>query len=1102
MEKIAYSFIFFLAISCTSHESTVFELLQPDRTGVYFSNKVHESDTLNVLDYFYVYNGAGVAVGDVNNDGLDDIFFVANVKGQNKLYLNRGDLQFLDVTQHAGIAGRSDWSTGATMVDINSDGWLDVYVSTVDIKGVFSSRNELYVNNKDGTFSESAGAYGLDFAGHSTQAAFFDYDNDYLLDCYLLNHSINNIDFYRPSGNRNIVDSLSGGKLFHAEKTNAGIFYKLIPPGKNTYYSSILSYGLGISVGDLNNDGWMDFYATNDFKENDYCYINNGNGTFTDKGSRIFGHHSRFSMGCDMADYNNDCRLDIITLDMLADDEAIIKSSIGDEFSDVYDYKLSLGFYNQYSRNCLQKNLPSGDSIFFSDVGLQAGVAATDWSWSPLLADFDNDGFKDLFISNGYLYRANDLDFNKFKSAEILKKKTSNASSKFLNLVAEMPDGRYHDFIFKGTGSDQFLDKSKEWGFVEADLSHGAAYSDLDNDGDLDLIVNRMNQPAAIYENKTNSAKTNSLSIKLQGEDGNSLGLGAAVYAFSKNSFQMVHQMPTRGFMSSVSPILHVGVSDAKVIDSLMIIWPSGYGEVMKNVAANQRIVAYEKNALTKYSRPVVTQQGALQVKDVTNELGIKWKHRASDFNDFSINPLIPHKISTLGPRIAVADINKDGNDDFFVYNSFHTPVYNDHKTLSISGGRDSSVIFSINTPSQVVDALFFDADGDSDPDLITVSGGNQYFGADTRLRDHLYINDGNGNFQEDARFPPLYENKSCVRSCDVDKDGDLDLFIGGRVNGRMYGMTPGSTLLLNDGSGLFTPVTETFAPQLSFVGMTTDAVWHDIDNDGWTDLLVAGEFMPITFFKNDKGKALTKTSFLQQRSEGLWNFITGLDYDHDGDQDFILGNWGNNSKLKATIDKPLKLYMFDYDNNGDFDPLLCINREGKYYPFLSKEDLEKRLPSLKKQYLQYSDMAGKTAEQIFGDKLKKARVLEATTLESSLLLNENGRFNLLPLPVELQTAPLFSIQPIKHGNGQYFIAGGNFYGTQPYEGRYDALPLTIFDLMQEGGYIKMKQMQFVYLPGEVSDIRILRAREGNSYYLVARNDEPLVALQIELDTQ
>jgi hypothetical protein len=1094
---IVFSAIVFLT-ACVRKTDQLFFIRFPQQTGIDFVNEVRESDSVNVNDYFYIFNGAGVAVGDINHDGLDDIFFSANNRGRNRLYLNQGQLTFKDITDQAGVQGKADWSTGVTMVDINADGWLDIYVCTVHIEGVFNSRNELYINNRNETFTEAASDYGLDFSTHSTQSAFFDYDKDGVLDCFILNHATSFYESFRPAGNRNLIDSLSGDKLLRGRRQLENGVVKLkyvpVPAGAHTYYSSPLTFGLGISIGDLNNDGWLDIYATNDFREQDYCYFNNGDGTFKEKGSTIFGHHSRFSMGCDMADYNNDGRLDLITLDMLPEDEKVLKSSVGDEFSDVYDYKKSYGFHNQYSRNCLQTNLVSGDSLFFTDVGLQAGVAATDWSWSALLADFDDDGNKDLFITNGYLYRANDLDFAKFKSYEILKAKEKAGASKFLNLSAEMPSGKVHDYIYKGTGRDDFRDKSMEWGFTQSDISHGAAYSDLDNDGDLDLIVNRMNDFAAIYENRSNRTASNSISIQLKGKDGNTQGIGASVYVFNEGGLQMLQQMPTRGFMSSVSPTLHFGIGQAVQVDSVLVIWPSGFSEVINSVKANSRLQLLEVNASLQIESQERTHKRIAEIKEVTNELGIDITHRQGDFNDFSANPFIPHKVSFEGMPFAIADVDEDGNEDFFM----DTVVYLMKNESSKKNNSRDRIRMPVGAPPNTVDALFFDADKDGDQDLITVSGGNEFSGLDERLRDHLYTNNGDGKFIEDASFPALYENKSCVKACDFDKDGDLDLFIGGRVNGRMFGMIPASHLLRNDGEGHFTSVAEEVAPELSFLGMTTDATWRDVDGDGWSDLIVVGQFMPITLFKNQQGKRFSKQPFVSQVSTGFWNCILPTDVDQDGDLDFLVGNIGTNSKLKATERHPLKLYMVDYDNNGEQDALLTICKNDQYYPFLGKEELEKRLPVLKKRFLKYSDMAGKTAEEIFGDKLKEARVLEVGCVESSVIINEEGNYFLKALPPELQKAPIFAFQSMSSGNEFFLLAGGNLYGTQPFEGRYDALPLTLFTLKSNAGRLKLENHQHVFLPGQIMNIQELRNTRGRKIFLVARNDQPLVAFEVK----
>jgi enediyne biosynthesis protein E4 len=1065
----------FLASACTLPTPKNFNQLNPNQTGINFINEVHETDSINVLDYFYLYNGAGVAAGDINNDGLDDLFFVSNHKGRNKLYLNKGNLKFEDITKTAGVTGKSDWSTGVAMVDINADGWLDIYVSTVNITGIFKSKNELYLNNHDGTFTERAVEYGLALSAHTTQTIFFDYNGDGLLDCYVLNHATNFHQSFRPAGNRKLIDSLSGHQLFKASRNQHNqISYEQVNPNSQPYFSSPLSFGLGVGVGDLNQDGIQDVYATNDFREQDYCYLSKPNGTWGEYGSSLFSHHSRFSMGCDIADYNNDGLLDIITLDMLPADEKILKASLGEEFSDTFDYKRSSGFHYQYARNCLHTAVSVGDSVFYQDIGLQAGIAATDWSWAPLFADFNNDGLKDLFISNGYLYRANDLDFNKFKSFEILKQQLKD-SSKYLNLLSEIPHGKVHDYLFEGSANGIFNDQSEMWGLKDQDLSHGSTYTDLDNDGDLDLVVNRMNDVAAIYENQ--SATQNSISIVLRGLDSNAHGIGSVLYAFTGLDFQMIHQMPVRGFMSTVTTKLHFGLGNRSSLDSLWIVWPSGKRQVLQNITSNQQLTIYERDAVVaNFNRPrKVNQnfnyQAVTELQDSSNP----------DINDFTANPFMVHKVSVEQRTLSLSDVNQDDIPDLLTSHGLYD-----------GATKELLIKFSDET----VDGVFLDADGDQDLDVITVSGGNQYYGADERIRDHLYINQGVNIFVERKSFPALYENKSCIRVADFDKDGDNDLFIGGRVNARMYGMTPASNLLLNDGKGEFSIATELIAPDLATVGMVTDACWTDVNKDGWLDLLLVGEYMPVTFYINENGKRLSRQPAVTTPSGGLWTCIYPIDIDEDGDQDFLLGNWGTNSKLLATEQFPLKLYIHDFDNNGDQDPVLALAKNKRYYTFLNKEDLEKRLPSLKKKYLSYTSMAGKTVEEIFGSALTKARVLEAHTLHSSLLLNTETGFKLLPLPKQLQTAPIFAFQSWQQNSQQYLLAGGNFSGVQPFEGRYLSLPLSVFQLQVNDGTVTLPLYQALSQPEEIKRLTKTSDANGTKFWMLTPSEIKSFRLQ------
>ncbi len=1097
-------FTLFLFVSCRN-KSPLFVQLQPQQTGIGFINHVADTDSLNILTYPYLFNGAGVAVADFNHDGKEDIFFVGNKKSSNKLYFNKGNLTFENVTNKAGVEGKSDWCTGASTVDINGDGWMDIYISTVSIPGLLQSANELYINNGislsplgegrgEVTFTEAAHQYGLDFTGHTTQAAFFDYDNDGDLDCFLLNHPIAYADDYRTIAQRKITDSVSGDKLLRNDNNH----FVDVTAAANIYSSSI-GYGLGIAVGDINNDGWQDIYISNDFKENDYCYINNGSFlspsgkgwgevTFTENANELFAHTSRFSMGNDMADYNNDGWLDIMTLDMLSQDERIVKSSVSDDDIETYNYKHHFGFHYQFSKNCLQQNI---DGTYFVEKGLQQGVAASDWSWAPLFADFDNDGNKDLYISNGFTYRVNDLDFNAFSQNTLTSNQKKNIATNKFVLVQHIPNGAVADYFYLNKKEDGFADASAEAGFTSPTLSNGAAYADLDNDGDLDLIVNRMNEPAGIYQN--NMPHKNYVQIQLNGAGLNTNGIGAKLYVFAPAGMQFLQQSTVRGFMSSVSPLLHVGLDSETQIDSLLIVWSSGKGQWLKKVEINKTIVLDELNATKEFTpyQPKKIIDTTWQNKTALS--GIHFIHAEDRFDDLNVQPLLPHSLATQGPALATADVNGDGLPDLFAGGA------KDESSALFIQNKDGSFTKSVqqtllqDSAYEDINAEFFDADGDKDTDLYVTSGGNEFYGRNEWLTDRLYINDGNGNFERSRTLPNLYENKSCVAACDWDKDGDIDLFVGGRANARMYGYTPASVILQNDGKGNFSEVTDAVAKGLQNVGMVTSAVWSDIDKDGWKDLIVAGEWMPVTVFKNNKGKLEKQTKDELSKTNGWWSCMYADDIDGDGDEDFLLGNWGTNSKLKASADFPLRMYLADWDNNGETEPILCVSSNKNYYTFLGKSDLEKRLPSIKKQFLKYGDAAGRTVNEIFGNKaVKQSRRMQAFTLQSSVLWNDKGSLRLEALPSFMQAAPLFSFASYvdKYGKKNY-IAGGNFFGVSPYEGRYDAMLPTCFQFQNH----KAIKTGCINEQGCVRNIKYITLATGKQILLIAKNNDTLTVL-------
>jgi hypothetical protein len=1075
-----------LYTGCRSKDS-LFTSLPFSKTNINFSNALENKPLLNILYYLYYYNGAGVSVGDINNDGLVDIYFAANSKGHNKLYLNKGNFQFEDITEKAKVAGTADWCTGVTMADVNSDGYLDIYVSTVSGRYGLTGHNELFINNKDNTFTESSEAYGLNTSCFTTQSAFFDYDHDGDLDCYILNQSHHPHQNIVDTNNRKNFDSSSGDRLYRNDLNTTGKFTDVSKEAG--IYQSSLGYGLGIAVGDLNNDGWDDIYIGNDFHENDYYYINNGNGTFTESGAQHFRHYSRFSMGNDVADYNNDGQLDLISVDMLPPDEKTLKTYGSDENPDIYKVKLELrGYQNQYSKNCLQRN--NGNGVSFSETALQSGVSATDWSWAPLFADFDNDGNKDLFVSSGIVKRPVDLDFIRF--ADKRKAQGMDATDKYDDeTIAAMPDGSSHPFLFKGDGSMSFKDVSDRWGTQKLKgCSNGAAYADLDNDGNLDLIVNCLNAPALILKN--NSPKKNFISVSFQGGGPNTMGVGCKAYLFTGAKMQYQQLMASRGFMSSSSYQLHFGLDTITHVDSLLIVWPNQKYQLIKNPAINKNLVANKGDAQLDFSSNNFFPKKSELLEDITAQVNCNWSHKENDFLDYNVQYLIPHGLSTRGPKLAVADVNKDGLDDFYACGAKFQPGVLMIQQKDGTFKESDTALFNEFAVSEDVDAVFFDADGDSFPDLFVLAGGNEIPVNELALLDRLYINDGTGHFTKSVNpMSVVFENKSCVSVADIDNDGDQDLFVGNLASPAKYGIPTTSYLYINDGKGHFTKAGDNIIP-LYLLGMVTAASFTDIDNDGWKDLIVTGEWMPVKVFKNNKGKFSPVDI---PASTGLWQSICTTDVNGDGFTDILAGNWGCNNKFWAGKNGPLKLYVKDFDNNGSTEQILAYTIDGKEYPFLAKDELERALPVLKKYYLKYSEVAGKTVQYVFYDLFKDYKELKAEVLASSCFINDGkGNFKRMDLPQELQFAPIFSFTPFDNKTNNY-LAAGNFYNVIPYEGRYDALQPTFFSYNKKQGTFQYDS-ELASFTGQARDAKWINYAGGGKILIIARNNQPLIFLK------